>query len=110
MQIKLPRWSLDDALEVIRSLQYKALQCGYHLALGGGVINKGHSHNDLDIVVLPLDGHPQKGSVEFTQLMARTLGANVLMPGEASIATGYVFSLNTADNRRIDFLFYARPR
>jgi hypothetical protein len=55
----MTRWTLTNALATIRAFQFKALQLGYHLALAGGVLNKGQSEKDLDIVVLPLDGQNQ---------------------------------------------------
>ncbi len=48
-------WTLDGALPLIRSLQPKTRDFGYHLCLGGGVLNKGESNKDLDLVFCPLD-------------------------------------------------------
>jgi hypothetical protein len=47
-------WSLEQALTLIRTVQPFAQHAGYHLALAGGVLNRGSSHHDLDIVVMPL--------------------------------------------------------
>lgn len=49
-------WELDGALRVIRALQPATRQFGYHLALGGGVMNKGESRKDLDLYFLPMGG------------------------------------------------------
>lgn len=46
-------WVIEDALALIRRLQPKALECGYALSLGGGVLNAGFSWKDLDIVAVP---------------------------------------------------------
>lgn len=48
-------WLLDDALFLVRKLQPDTRQFGYHLALGGGVLNAGLSFKDLDLYFLPLD-------------------------------------------------------
>ena len=48
------RWVLDEALEIIRALQPESRRFGYHLCLGGGVLNKGESDKDLDLYFLPL--------------------------------------------------------
>lgn len=48
-------WKLDEGLELIRLLQPKTRDFGYHLTLGGGVLNKGESNKDLDLFFLPLD-------------------------------------------------------
>lgn len=48
-------WTLDEGLNLIRALQPKTREFGYHLCLGGGVMNKGISEKDLDLYFLPLD-------------------------------------------------------
>lgn len=52
-------WKLEEALEVIRAIQPAIRKFGYHLCLGGGVLNTGMSRKDLDLYFLPM--HP--GSV-----------------------------------------------
>ncbi len=47
-------WFLDDALKLIRRLQPEVRPLGYHIALGGGVLNIGRSKKDLDLYFLPL--------------------------------------------------------
>jgi len=57
-------WTLDEALPIIRSLQPHTRKFGYHLTLGGGVLNTGESKKDLDLFFLPLNhggGKPQQG-------------------------------------------------
>jgi hypothetical protein len=51
-------WYLVEGVALIRKLQEKAWACGYHLALGGGVLNKGYSDKDLDIECIPGDKIP----------------------------------------------------
>jgi hypothetical protein len=53
--VKAPLWTLDDALTLVRALQPFTRQFGYHLTLGGGVLNVGSSTKDLDLFFLPLD-------------------------------------------------------
>lgn len=48
-------WTLDEALLLIRDLQPAVSGVGYHIALAGGVLNKGASNKDLDLIFLPLD-------------------------------------------------------
>jgi hypothetical protein len=48
-------WTLVEALDLIRGLQPQTRKYGYHLCLGGGVLNKGESKKDLDLFFLPLD-------------------------------------------------------
>lgn len=51
-------WTLDQALEFIRKLQPLTRLYGYHLCVGGGVLNTGMSDKDLDLYLLPLDNQP----------------------------------------------------
>jgi hypothetical protein len=53
-------WELEEALELIRALQEKAWSFGYHLCLGGGVLQKGRSEKDLDLYFLELDNPKYK--------------------------------------------------
>ena len=46
-------WTLDSALQLIRNLQPGCEERGWYLALAGGVLNKGHSTGDLDLVAMP---------------------------------------------------------
>lgn len=48
-------WTLDEALQLIRIIQPETRKYGYHLCLGGGVMNNGKSEKDLDLYFLPLD-------------------------------------------------------
>jgi hypothetical protein len=46
-------WTIEDALKTIRALQIGAVNFGYHICLGGGVLNHGSSKKDLDLYFLP---------------------------------------------------------
>lgn len=46
-------WTIEDALDVIRTMQPKCMDAGYYIAMAGGVLNKGYSDNDLDLVAMP---------------------------------------------------------
>ncbi len=46
-------WSMDEALGLIRRIQPDCMENGYYLALGGGVLNKGYSDKNLDLVAMP---------------------------------------------------------
>lgn len=50
----MQQWSLDDALKLARALQPETRKYGYHLTVGGGVLNKGYSDKDLDLYFLPM--------------------------------------------------------
>lgn len=48
-------WTMKEALGLIQALQPETRRFGYHLCLGGGVLNKGESQKDLDLYFLTLD-------------------------------------------------------
>ncbi len=48
------KWTLEEALLLIRKVQPECKKFGYHLCLGGGVLNNGHSKKDLDLYFLPM--------------------------------------------------------
>lgn len=47
-------WTRDEALRFINSVQAKLMADGWFLALAGGVLNKGYSEHDLDLVAVPM--------------------------------------------------------
>lgn len=105
-------WTLSDALDVIRPLQFKALQYGYHLALGGGVLNKGESANDLDLIVMPLDQRPCNRE-KFLAVAAKYLGESTEIGGDAppslpEDAVDNLVRFTDHAGRITDLLFYQR--
>jgi hypothetical protein len=52
-------WTLEEALELIRSLQDPLARAGYGVGLAGGVLINGKSDHDLDVIVYPLDSTVQ---------------------------------------------------
>lgn len=53
-------WTLDEGLAIIRRIQPETRGYGYHLTLGGGVMNAGQSTKDLDLFFIPLDNRPEE--------------------------------------------------
>ena len=51
----VPMWTLDAGLTMAAQVQAGSRKFGYHVALGGGVLNRGESFKDLDVYFLPLD-------------------------------------------------------
>jgi len=54
-------WNLNDGLELVRAIQPHCKNYGYHIALGGGVLNAGESEHDLDLYMLPLNNEKKYG-------------------------------------------------
>ena len=53
-------WTLDEGISLVRGLQDGTRKFGYHLCIGGGVVNKGRSNKDVDLFFLPLDNDKDK--------------------------------------------------
>lgn len=49
-----PECKLEQALKLIRETQETVKSFGYHICLGGGVLNLGYSYKDLDLYIIPL--------------------------------------------------------
>ena len=54
----MSRWKIEDALVLICKLAEK-LAPQYHLGLAGGVMLRGESSNDLDVIVYPASSENQ---------------------------------------------------
>lgn len=57
------KWSLNEALALIHSIQPLLHKHQWHVALGGGVLNKGWSAKDVDLYVLPFGTEPEKDGI-----------------------------------------------
>lgn len=64
----LQQWGMDEALRLVRRMQKDVRPLGYHIALGGGVLNKGYSDKDLDLYFLPCLGERHKPASLMTML------------------------------------------
>ena len=76
-------WTLEQGLKLLRFLQPKVRQFNYHVAIGGGVVNRGFSTKDIDFYFLPLlnssEATDSGGLLEF---LTEQLGAwEVIGPG-----------------------------
>lgn len=60
--IRRHRWYRSDADALIRNIQATVWPLGWHVALGGGVLNHGYSNNDLDLYLLPIYNRPECAS------------------------------------------------
>ena len=45
-------WFLSEAQEMVSKVYKEGFSFGYHLAVGGGVLTRGCSFNDLDIIAI----------------------------------------------------------
>lgn len=93
-------WDLGGALAYIRELQPKTMAVGWCILLGGSVLNKGYSANDLDLLA-----YPRTLSSDREKLF------ELLPSGEWSEWSGEpvseVFSFQV-DGRKVDLIFWPR--
>lgn len=50
-------WTLEEAVALVRQIQPTLHASRWHVALGGGVLNKGTSQKDLDLYFFPFDSN-----------------------------------------------------
>lgn len=46
-------WTMDEAVRLIRVLEPMAAKRGFHIGLCGGVLQKGRSEKDVDLLLYP---------------------------------------------------------
>jgi hypothetical protein len=92
-------WTLEEGLEVVRLLQPGAAERGFNLSLGGGVLNKGTSLHDLDIVAAPAkDAKPDVNT--FLLWLSEGLAIGKLRPWNSAML---VVTFMDDRGRKIDF-------
>lgn len=65
-------WTLEEGLKYVRAWQQDAEFLGYHIAIGGGVLNNGSSLKDLDLYFLPLTNDKAPDVEGVLELIERT--------------------------------------
>lgn len=50
---EVPLWTLEDALNLVRSTQEALTPIGWYIGLTGSVLFKGESYKDLDLIFYP---------------------------------------------------------
>lgn len=90
-------WRIEDALKWIREHQASVQKLGYHLALGGGVLNKGFSCKDLDLVLMRRTAASRSDAVkDFLSQSLNELAVEEILP------TGEM--LWTFPNHKMEFI------
>lgn len=46
-------WDIGDAVDLCRNLEERLSEVGWHVALAGGVLLRGESEHDLDLLIFP---------------------------------------------------------
>lgn len=104
-------WILEDALVFVRKLEKHLALAGYHVAMAGSVLEKGHSHNDLDLVVFPhttgkMDTYVLRAALDLAGLSPVASRATVAAAWERqkSFDTKHV-EVWTYNSKRVDLFF-----
>lgn len=99
------RWTLENSVELIRILQPLAHKHGYHLALAGGILNRGYSDKDLDVVALPRSEMEQEWD-DFESAVEEVIEAPLqqLRPPASAYPLAFKVYVGKHRNGRIDVI------
>lgn len=67
-------WSLKEAQELVGAMRAKVNQYGYEISVGGSVLTKGTSTNDLDLFFIPKDDHTEGEGIQLLIWLASKFG------------------------------------
>jgi hypothetical protein len=92
-------WTLVDALALVRDIQPRLHAKKWHVALGGGVLNRGESSKDIDLYFLPFSD--TETTEDVMPLLFTLWGAgDEIGYGESGIYAAK--KKYTVDGRRVD--------
>jgi len=99
--------SIENAKSIIGFLESKARENGMSVSLGGSVIHKGHSNNDIDLIVFNLKTSIKPNHEKFIKDILSEYAINMLGCVDHS---GFgdeklVYKFKTTEGIRIDILF-----
>lgn len=96
-------WTLRQGIKLVRKLQPALHARHYHVALGGGVLNKGWSVKDLDLYFMPFDqDEPVRDILPFLE--------EQFGPSQPIGQTEYARNTPSAYAQKVKFLEYAGGR
>ncbi len=106
-----PVWTLESALEWLRPIDAKLREVGAFTAITGGCMYRGHSHKDLDVVVMNLDTEPgmnKSAAVLCLKMLGlkRVQDAKKVRKYQKRAGGKDVEVWSLPDGRRVDFFFY----
>jgi hypothetical protein len=104
-------WTLDEGLQLLRTLRPAVLRVGFTVALGGSLAYKGFSEKDADIIIFPMSA--DKIDFEALYSVLNEFGLKQVYDREQVVArwraigstdTKHVEVWSYGD-KRVDFLF-----
>ncbi len=102
-------WGFKDAIGLVRATQPMIHQAGYHIALAGGVLNKGESNHDLDIIIMPMNRDGADRSLERVWRIFEFVGVTgiaILNNWYPAAAGRTIYRGYQNDSKQIDFFVY----
>lgn len=96
-------WTIEQGVDFIRKWEPEAAKLGFHLGIMGGVLMKGYSEKDLDVLVCPLKTEFEHHFAKFKDLFGQDIewkDTTPYHPGD----TKRVWSAEI-DSKRIDFFY-----
>lgn len=111
-------WTLEQGVELIRSIQPALHDVLWHCSLGGGVLNKGFSVKDLDLFMAPFESEPGAASASEVLALLGSWGPWEMIGGEyesdhtaEATLTCYQFKVKfflDPDKKRVDVFLAGR--
>lgn len=68
-------WVFKDAQDLVAAMRSKVNNLGYEITIGGSVLTKGESKNDLDLFLIPKQDGGNPLPVDLLMWIASKLGA-----------------------------------
>jgi hypothetical protein len=106
-----PMWNMAHTVPLLKKLQPESRKFGYHVCLGGGVLNHWSSEKDLDLYYLPLNNSEKSKPKELIHYLAgmwgkpEPIGKSAEYPAEALpyiAKLKFTLALDDEPKRRID--------
>jgi hypothetical protein len=109
-------WTLQEGVEIVRSIQPALHDVLWHCSLGGGVLNNGFSMKDLDLFMAPFESEEDAASsAEVLALLAawgpwEFIAGEYVAGPEAAILTCYEqkVKFHLPSGQRIDVFMAGR--
>lgn len=106
------KWTMRRGVALARTLEQALKAVGYHVALAGGVLHRGASDHDLDLIVFPHNCRAQNKRAVRRQLealgMRRTHSCARMHEGwrtRGSTDTKFVEAWCSPCGRRVDLIY-----
>jgi hypothetical protein len=100
-------WTREEAIIFIRELSLKMQLAGYEIALAGGVLKKGKSSKDLDLIIFPTT--TERANLVAARNSLRSAGLVCLMPKE-EVQARWLVDHGSRDKKHVEVWRYKGKR